>query len=36
MNNVADYLKIAVIAFAGVFIINKLLGQVGLEQFKAQ
>jgi hypothetical protein len=30
-----DYLKIVVIAFAGVWIINKALDKTGLSQFRA-
>lgn len=35
MNNIADYLKIAVIAYVGVWIINRGLSAAGLSQFKA-
>jgi 2-keto-3-deoxy-6-phosphogluconate aldolase len=35
MNNIADYLKIAVIAFAGVWLINHALTAAGLPQYKA-
>lgn len=33
MHNAADYIKIAVIGFVGVFIINKLLTKVGAGQY---
>ncbi len=33
MHNVADYIKIAVVAFAGVFIINRVLSKTGLDQY---
>lgn len=35
MNNVADYLKIAVVAWVGVFVINKALSAAGMSQYKA-
>jgi len=35
MHNVADYLKIAAIAFVGVWVINKALTAAGLAQYKA-
>ena len=35
MNNVMDYLKIAVIAYVGIFVINKALTAAGLAQYKA-
>jgi len=35
MGNVSDILKIAVISFASVWVINKLLDKVNLSQFKA-
>jgi hypothetical protein len=35
MNNPADYLKIVVIAFVSVFIINRCLKAAGLSQFAA-
>lgn len=35
MGNVTDILKIVVISFAGVWVINKLLDKVNLSQFKA-
>lgn len=33
MHNAADYIKIAVIGFVGVYLINKLLVKVGAGQF---
>lgn len=33
MNNPADYLKIAVIAFVAVWLINRALAKVGMAQF---
>jgi hypothetical protein len=33
MNNIADYLKIAVIAFVGVWLINRGLTAMGLGQY---
>lgn len=35
MDKLIDYAKIALIAYAGIFIINKTLDAVGLSQFKA-
>jgi hypothetical protein len=35
MEKLIDYSKIAVIAFIGVFIINKALTAAGLSQYKA-
>lgn len=35
MNNLADYAKIAVIAFVGILVINKLLDKTGYSEFKA-
>ncbi len=35
MHNVADYLKIALIGFVGVWIINKGLTVAGMSQYKA-
>jgi len=35
MNNIADYLKIAIIGFIGVWVINKGLEVAGMSQFKA-
>lgn len=35
MNNPADYLKVAVITWAAVFVFNKLLNAAGLSQFTA-
>lgn len=35
MNNIVDYLKIAIIAYVGVWIINRGLSASGLSQFKA-
>jgi hypothetical protein len=35
MNNPVDYLKIAVIAWASIFVINRLLKAAGLSQFAA-
>lgn len=35
MNNIADYVKIAVIAFVGIMVINKALDKVGYPEFKA-
>ena len=35
MNNAVDYLKIALIAFVGVFVINRALTAVNLTQYKA-
>jgi len=35
MNNMMDYIKIAVIAFIGIFIINRALKAAGLGQFSA-
>ncbi len=35
MNNIVDYVKIAVIAYVGVWIINRGLTAAGLSQFKA-
>jgi len=35
MHNVADYLKIAIVGFAGVWLINKALTAAGLAQYKA-
>jgi hypothetical protein len=32
---IVDYLKIAVIAFVGVLVINKTLEKINLNQFKA-
>lgn len=32
---IADFAKIAVIAFVGIFLINKALTAVGMSQFKA-
>lgn len=32
---IVDYLKIAVIAFAGVWVINKILDKVGMSAYKA-
>ncbi len=35
MNNIMDYVKIALIAFVGIWIINKALEKFGLSQYKA-
>lgn len=35
VNNVADYLKIAVIAFVGVWLINHGLKAAGMTQYEA-
>lgn len=35
MHNPADYIKIALIAFAGIWVINKTLTKLGAAQFKA-
>lgn len=35
MEKLIDYAKIAVIAFVGVFVINKALTAAGLSQYKA-
>ncbi len=35
MNNVADYLKIIVVSFIGIFAINKILEKTGLGAYKA-
>lgn len=35
MEKIVDYSKIAVIAFIGVFVINKALTAAGLSQYKA-
>lgn len=35
MNNPVDYLKIAVITWASVFVINRLLKAAGLSQYAA-
>ncbi len=35
MNNLVDYAKVAVIAFIGVWVINKVLDKVGLSAYKA-
>lgn len=35
MNNVVDYVKIALVAFVGVFIINRALAAANLSQYKA-
>ena len=35
MNNPIDYLKIAVITYAAVFIFNRALARMGLPQFAA-
>lgn len=33
--NVADFLKIGIMAFVFVFIVNRVLAHTGLEQYKA-
>lgn len=35
MERIADYAKIAVIAFVGIWIINRGLSAAGLSQYKA-
>jgi hypothetical protein len=35
MNNLADYAKIAIVAFVGIWIINRGLDMAGLSQYKA-
>lgn len=35
MHNPADYIKIALIGFVGVFVINKILDKVGLSNYQA-
>jgi hypothetical protein len=35
MNNPADYAKIIIIAFAGVWVINRALKAMGLSQYAA-
>lgn len=35
MEKIVDYSKIAIIAFIGVFVINKALTAAGLSQYKA-
>lgn len=35
MDNAADFVKIALIAFVGVWVINKTLDKMNLSQFKA-
>jgi hypothetical protein len=35
MDKIIDYSKIAIIAFIGVFVINKALTAAGLSQYKA-
>lgn len=35
MNNIADYIKVALIAFVGVWVINHGLAAAGLSQYKA-
>jgi hypothetical protein len=35
MNNLADYTKIAVIAFIGILVINRILDKTGFPEFKA-
>jgi hypothetical protein len=35
MNNISDYLKIAVIAYIGIWVINRGLTAVGMSQYKA-
>lgn len=35
MNNVADYIKIAVVSWASIFVINRLLKAAGLSKYAA-
>ena len=35
MNNIMDYIKIVLIAFIGIWIINRALDKFGASQFKA-
>ncbi len=35
MNNVADYAKIALISFVGIWIINRALSAAGMAQYRA-